>query len=632
MIPYRKKEDALPGRARKNAKLIAAILLFLASVAICILYIRRTTVPLDCYEIGPANDTARWEFMLADGTELQPQDGKLPIDGENTIVICETELTGSIRDLPLIVVTSKDSDCAFFIDGQLLYAPSGRYMDGKFSDAAFSTASGQFGLPAFGDGKKLTMVVQFQGNEHRLSRMPKLTLYSSPPNYYSQHTSSAAEDALPAGVYFTVALFLAGMFLLGMWKQRCNPRLIILALCALSMAFMRTLSYSYSVIALLQTPTITWLSATLPQVTMSWMLWYCLSRKMRWIALPVPGIVTAAMLALFIVGLNNMNWVMPMNIMLTWIVPSGLLITLAAAAVDAAKGNALLRRFFLYLAWSVPIVAMVWVFSLLTGGKLVESMKTAVVGLTGPNHSLHNICGLLCDLLLILCFVQAVLNLIGGMAHQEAEMHAMALREWYAMENVEIMRQSQEETWRQRHEIKHHLSLLEKMLTQKQDDRAADYIRSLLAEAKAIPSDSYSDNMVVNAIACYYLNTAKAEGVRVETDIRTNHGLPLKDDELCILLTNLLENALEACRGMKPEQERFISLSMYTDGEHLHITCENSTDTQAVIPSDGAIPSSKSDAKKHGYGIPAMRRIVEKHYGSMNTAYKDKRFTVKITF
>lgn len=168
-------------------------------------------------------------------------------------------------------------------------------------------------------------------------------------------------------------------------------------------------------------------------------------------------------------------------------------------------------------------------------------------------------------------------------------------------------------------------------MSQKQDERAADYIQSLLTEAVAHPSDSYSDNMVLNAIAGYYLNAAKSEGIRVETDIRAKTELPLKDEELCILLTNLLENALEACRAMPPAQDRFISLGVFSDGEHLHITCENSTDVNAVVSTDGTIHTSKSDAKSHGYGLPAMRRIIEKHYGAMHTSCADGRFTVKIT-
>ena len=82
---------------------------------------------------------------------------------------------------------------------------------------------------------------------------------------------------------------------------------------------------------------------------------------------------------------------------------------------------------------------------------------------------------------------------------------------------------------------------------------------------------------------------------------------------------------------MEPEQDRFITLSVLSDGEHLLISCENSTDASLTVAADGTIPSSKSDAKNHGYGIPAIRRIVEKHFGMMDTTCADGRFTVKIT-
>ena len=68
-----------------------------------------------------------------------------------------------------------------------------------------------------------------------------------------------------------------------------------------------------------------------------------------------------------------------------------------------------------------------------------------------------------------------------------------------------------------------------------------------------------------------------------------------------------------------------------SDDAHMHVTCENSTDASMTVGAEGTIPSSKPDAKDHGCGIPAIRRIVEKHFGMMNTACADRRFTVKIT-
>ncbi len=490
-------------RIRENGKLLISAILFIAVIIACILYIHRTTVPLNRYEIGPAGDTDRWRFSLTDGTPLQPQDGRLPIDGTDTVVVCETEISSDVREMPLIVVTSKSADCVFFLDGQLLYSPSGRYRDGDFSADAFSTASGQFGLPVLGDGRHLTMIVQLQGNENRLSRMPKLMLYPSALSYYSQHTSSAAADALPAGMYFTIALFLMGLFLIGLWKHRSDPGLLLLALCALSMAFLRTTSYSYGIMSLFETPTITWFCSELPQAAMGWFLWNRLSKKTRLVSLPIIVLPGAAMLALLLVGLDNLNWVKHMHVMTAWVLPSAVLIMLIASAVDALKGNAFLRRFFRYFICSLPAVALGWAVSPLAGGKLSQSLNTAFTSLTGPNPTLYNLCRLLCTLLLILSFIQAVLELISGMARQDAELQATALRERYAIENLEIMRQSQEETRRQRHEMRHHLVVLDEFLSQGKEARAKDYAKQLLAEITALPTEVYSEHLVINAVAAH---------------------------------------------------------------------------------------------------------------------------------
>ena len=616
---------------KKNLPLLVGIFLFLAVLAVCITYIRLAATPMVCYEIGPSSAPGRWRFTLEDGTVLEPREGKLPLEGTNNVVVCETDIMENDEDLPLIVVASKSSDCVFFLDGQMIYSPSGRYQNGTFSDAAFSTASGQFGLPGRGAGKKFTMIVQFQGAENRLSRMPRLTFYPSVIHYYSQYTGPVASDAFPAGVYFMIALFIGGLYLIGVWKQKSDPGLILLAICSLAMAFQRTASYNYGVMGLLGSPSVTWFCTALPHAAMSWNLWYRLSKKIRLVLSPLPALTSAAMVAFLASGGNYASWVTYMHMMTAWILPVVMLILLLVSAVDAWNGNLFLRRFFRFLEWSIPVVALFWGFSLVTKGELAESLKNAFASLTGPNPTLYYLCVHLTNLLLIQCFIQAILELISSIARQDTEMQTMALRERHAADNLEMMRQSQEETRRQRHEMQHHLTLLREMLAQGQYDRSIEYTQSLLDHAASLPSGHYSDNLVINAIVGYYLNMAKTEGVRVETEIKVENDPPLKDEELCVLLTNLLENAVEACRSVGTERDRFLSLQIASRNDHVMILCENSTDFPRKIAPDGTIATSKADGTNHGYGIPAIRRIVEKHYGLLETSCEDGCFRTVIT-
>ena len=506
----RKNRIGSRGRSLNHLSLAIGIVLFLIVIAACALYHQVAITPMKSFEIGPANDPARWNFTLEDGTVLVPDGGVLPVGGVDTTVICKTDVTEPVTDKSLLIINANSSDCVFLRDGRVIYSPSGRYADGHFDSTGYikASATGQLRVDLT-QSAQLTMVVQFQGSENRLSRMPKLTLYPDSIHYLSQNTGPIAGDALPAGIYFAAAALLLSLFLLGLWKKRSDPGLIILAFCALSMSFDHTASYSYGVMELLKSPAATWLCTILPQAAMIWMLWYRLSKKWRLVLLAVPGLTTAAVLTLFFAGLNNLNWVSQMQIMTAWILPCAVLLLLIVAAVDAVKGNHDLRRLFLYMLWSVPVIVLAWCFSMLVKGKFAQNLGAAFINLSGANPSLYHLVKYLCIWLLILCFIHAVLELINSMALRDAELQAVTLRERYAAENLEIMQQSQEETRRQRHEIQHHLTLLNEMLSEGENGRAADYIRALLAKAEALPSGKYCDNMIINAIAGHYLNLAK---------------------------------------------------------------------------------------------------------------------------
>ena len=551
-MKYRRAWGKLLDGIKSRIPFALGVALFLAVFVIYIFYIRLTVSPMTKYDLSPAAAPTRWRFSLEDGTPLTPTEGSLPLTDENAVVICETEIAEDVADSPLLVVNAVSSDCVFFLDGQAVYSPSGRYENGRFSSAAYmrSGASGQFVLHPKEEPAHLVMIVQFQGNEKRLSRMPKLTLYSEVIHYLSQYTAPVAKDALSAGIYFTVSLIVMGLFFIGFLKGKKDYGLILIAFCSLSMTITYTASYSLNVAVVTQSPATTWFCTAVPLVAMSWMLWYRLRRKARLWVLPVLGLGTAATLFLLIAGFDNLSWVHQMNGMTARVLPALLLLLLVSAAWDAWRGNPWLRRFYRYAALAIPVVGLAGLFSFLTGGEFLGTIRHALTRVADADHYFLSISTLVCKLLLILCFVQAVWELIESLARQDAKMQALALREKYAVDNMEIMRQSQEETRRQRHELRHHMLALEQMLSQDQRDRAVEYVRSLRESTAALPSSFYCDNLVINAIAGYYLNTAKAEGIQVDTDIKTGAVLPLKDEDLCVLLTNILENALEACRAM----------------------------------------------------------------------------------
>ncbi|MBR5110532.1 MAG: GHKL domain-containing protein [Clostridia bacterium] len=606
--------------------------LFLGVLALCVLYIRLASTPLDSFDISPVGSLARWRFSLEDGTEITPANGELPLAGPDAVVLCQTQLTEYLTNHPYFVVTANYADCVIYINDKMVYAPSGRFADGHFSAVKYAAAaaSGQFIARLTGEGDILTMRVQFQGEDSLVKHLPRLTLYFDQMYYRSQTIATTAEAAFPAGMFFALALFLSALFFIGIWKDKQDTGLLLLTFCALSMALTSTTSYTVSVAWTLLWASVSVFCSLLPLIAMGWALWYRLSRRPRLVMLPVIGLVNAVLLYYLIAGFGQSNTLnVQINILQIWVVPGSVFLTLLVAAIDAMKGNAWFRRFFRFLALSVPAVVLAWAFSTLTGGKLAQTMAAAIQRLV-DYRSLFKLCELLCILMLIIMFIKAVLDLISGLAQRDAEMKALALREKYAVENMKLMLETQESTRRERHEMRHHVAFISEMLSSGQQERAQTYASSLLDKINMLPSDTYCTNPIINAIVGRYLNGAREAGITVTSDIRAANKVVLPDDELCVLLTNMLENALEACMKMPSQSERFIRFKLRVSEKHLTVSCENSSDIHDVIAPDASIPSTKSDAKDHGYGIPAMRRIIEKNGGVFTLSNQDGCFTVKM--
>ena len=220
---------------------------------------------------------------------------------------------------------------------------------------------------------------------------------------------------------------------------------------------------------------------------------------------------------------------------------------------------------------------------------------------------------------------------LGQIIRFRGRMNMLEVQKKSAIDNYNVMFRAMEETRSERHEMRHHLILLNEMLTRDQSQRAGEYVRFLLNRVDALPTGNYSDNMVINAIAGHYLNQAKAEGIAVSSDIQATEKTVMPDEDLCVLLTNMIENAYEAAHAMDGGKDRYIHLKFRSSEEHMTVTCENSTGTTPIIGEDMTVVTTKDDAGHHGYGVAAMKRIVEKHGGIFTVTCSDGCFTVKAT-
>lgn len=197
------------------------------------------------------------------------------------------------------------------------------------------------------------------------------------------------------------------------------------------------------------------------------------------------------------------------------------------------------------------------------------------------------------------------------------------------LEGYERTLRAEEATNAAKHEMRHHMTALSGLLQDGDTARAKEYIASVTDALDRLPTMRYCPNILVNAVAGSYLDQAKAMGVRVECSLKVPAELNVADEDMSVFLTNMLENALYACRRVSPERERYIRLKMALHENFLFIGCTNSAPDEQEAEE---LTGEERARRRHGYGLEAMRRIAEKYNSMLLTEHGNGSFTVKSNF
>lgn len=183
-----------------------------------------------------------------------------------------------------------------------------------------------------------------------------------------------------------------------------------------------------------------------------------------------------------------------------------------------------------------------------------------------------------------------------------------------------------EEVRQARHDIRHHLNQIS-MLAEADDMEA---IKAYLAQTVSRIPDldmHFCENRAVDSVLGYYCALAKREGIPFSTQIDLPQTLPVDEIDMGLVLSNLLENALEASFRTAPAR-RQIKVKAYVHAEKLLLMLvENACDTE-VKETNGIFRSSKR--KGNGVGIQSVRHIAEKNGGASTFTYRDNVFSAKI--
>ena len=171
-----------------------------------------------------------------------------------------------------------------------------------------------------------------------------------------------------------------------------------------------------------------------------------------------------------------------------------------------------------------------------------------------------------------------------------------------------------------RHDFRHHIHALLYMDKEQQ----VKYLKNLQKELETSEQKIFCENQAVNGLIQEYAVRAEKAGISFTARLDLSAHIPIDDLTLCIVIGNLLENAMEASKKM--EKDSFIRIQARMDGDHLLMLVENAYNG-SIQEKNGNILSSKKDG---GLGMLSIQRILNRPGDEFDVYFNDDTFTAMV--
>lgn len=210
----------------------------------------------------------------------------------------------------------------------------------------------------------------------------------------------------------------------------------------------------------------------------------------------------------------------------------------------------------------------------------------------------------------------------------ESLLYSATLEQMLAMQEkyYASLQEHQQDLRRISHDIKNHSRVIAGLIEQGRYDEAKDYSLSVANDTRHLTPVTECVNQLIGALLNDKLSGLREKGVGLTLCVMVPAVLSVKNVDMCILLGNLLDNAVEACARMDAAEHRFIDVDIRLKGPILCVCVRNSYGGRLQYES-GRYLTSKSDLASHGLGLSNVQRVAEKYNGRLTLSHSDGVFT-----
>ena len=178
-----------------------------------------------------------------------------------------------------------------------------------------------------------------------------------------------------------------------------------------------------------------------------------------------------------------------------------------------------------------------------------------------------------------------------------------------------------------RHDYRNHIQTMKSYAASDDLESIRRYLDELDTDLAAVDTVIKTGNRMTDAILNSKISLAKAKNIPVTADAHIPVELKISEIDLCVIIGNLFDNAIEASMKL-PESERMIRVYMDMKGSQLYISFTNLTAVGKQKKVGGIYLSSKGEG--HGFGLNRMDSVVKRMGGYLKRNSEDGAYTTEV--
>lgn len=214
-------------------------------------------------------------------------------------------------------------------------------------------------------------------------------------------------------------------------------------------------------------------------------------------------------------------------------------------------------------------------------------------------------------------------------SHLEQTQEILNLQVAQAVREIATLQESQQKIKVYRHDLRHHIQYLSSCIENNQLERAQGYIREIYSEIESNQVISFCTNEAANLILSVFVERAQNADIPIKIETEISQNVQISESDLCVLLSNALENALHACLRCKEKgMQASIEVTAHEKNGKFFLQFVNSCDGDVRFY-HGIPVTSRSG---HGIGVRSICAIVEQYNGIYDFSLKDDKFILRVSW